>query len=104
MYWIILVVSGLFEAVWANALDKSDGFTRLVPTLVFLASSALSMAGLAWALKGVPVGTGYAVWVAVGMVATITYAFLTGAEMVSPLKLLFLAMIIGGVIGLKLTH
>ncbi|MEX3611410.1 multidrug efflux SMR transporter [Rothia sp. LK2588] len=104
MYWIILVVSGLFEAVWANALDKSNGFTRLVPTLVFFVSSGLSLAGLSFALKEIPVGTGYAVWVAVGMVATITYAFLTGAEMVSPLKLLFLAMIIGGVIGLKLTH
>ncbi|GAA2575182.1 MULTISPECIES: DMT family transporter [Streptomyces] len=101
MAWIVLIVSGAMEAVWATALGKSENFSRLVPTLVFLAGLAASMIGLAYALRTLPVGTGYAVWVGIGAVLTVTYAMVTGAESATALKLLMLAGIVGCVIGLK---
>ena len=61
MAWFILIFSGAFEAVWAAALDKSAGFTRLWPSLIFLVACAISMGGLAWAMRSIPVGTAYAV-------------------------------------------
>ena len=102
MPWIILVVSGMFEAVWATALSKSEGFTKLIPVLVFLFGAAVSMGGLAYALKTIPVGTGYAVWVEIGAGTTAIWAFTTGAEAVSILKVLLILGIIACVIGLKL--
>ncbi|MDQ3895652.1 MAG: multidrug efflux SMR transporter [Actinomycetota bacterium] len=104
MSWLVLVLSGVLEAVWATALGKSDNFSRVVPSLVFLIGLALSMAGLAYAMRELPVGTAYAVWVGTGAVLTVAYAMVTGAESVSPLKLMFLAGIVGSVVGLKLTH
>ncbi|CAL9540090.1 DMT family transporter [Streptomyces sp. enrichment culture] len=101
MAWIVLIVSGAMEAVWATALDRSENFSRLVPTLVFLAGLAASMIGLAYALRTLPVGTGYAVWVGIGAVLTVTYAMLSGGESVTALKLLMLAGIVGCVVGLK---
>ena len=102
MPWIILVVSGMFEAVWATALSKSEDFTKLIPVLVFLFGAAVSMGGLAYALKTIPVGTGYAVWVGIGAGTTAIWAFTTGAEVVSILKVLLILGIIACVIGLKL--
>jgi quaternary ammonium compound-resistance protein SugE len=104
MSWFVLVLSGILEAVWATALGRSDGFSRLGPSVVFAAALAASMAGLAWAMRELPVGTAYAVWVGIGAVLTVVYAMATGDELVSALKIGFLLMIIGGVLGLKLTH
>lgn len=104
MAWIVLVVSGVLEAVWATALGKSEGFSHPLPTVVFGTGLALSMAGLAYALRTVPVGTGYAVWVGIGAVLTAGYAILFGGESATPLRLLLLAGIIGCVAGLKLAH
>lgn len=101
MSWIILLVSGAFEAVWAIALDKSAGFSRLGPSLVFVVALVISMGGLAWALKTLPLGTAYAVWVGVGATLAVVYSFATGQEAVSVLKVLFLLMVVGGIIGLK---
>lgn len=104
MSWIVLVLSGVLEAVWATALGKSEGLTRFGPAAVFFAALAASMAGLAYAMRDLPVGTSYAVWVGIGAVLTVVYAMITGQEPLSVLKVLFLAMIVGGVIGLKLVH
>ncbi len=104
MSWLVLVLSGVLEAVWATALGKSDNFSRVVPSLVFLIGLALSMAGLAYAMRELPVGTAYAVWVGIGAVLTVAYAMATGAESVSTVKLMILAGIVGAVVGLKLTH
>jgi quaternary ammonium compound-resistance protein SugE len=101
MAWTVLVVSGMFEAVWAVALGKSDGFTRLGPTIVFVAGLLVSMSGLAWAMKTLPTGTSYAVWVGVGASLTVIYSMMFDGEAVSPLKILFLLGIVGCVIGLK---
>lgn len=104
MAWLVLVVSGVFEAVWATALGKSAGFTRPVPSLIFIAGLLVSMSGLAYAMRELPVGTSYAVWVGIGAVLTVLYAMVTGTEAVSATKIVFLVGIVGSVIGLKLTH
>jgi quaternary ammonium compound-resistance protein SugE len=104
MSWIVLVVSGVLEAVWATALGKSEGFTRLVPSVVFVIALVLSMGGLAVAMRTLPVGTAYAVWVGIGAVLTATYAVVTGSEPASLVKVLCLLAIVGGVVGLKLAH
>ena len=104
MSWVILVISGVLEAVWATALGRSEGFTRLVPSALFAVALALSMGGLAVAMRSLPVGTAYAVWVGIGAVLTATYAMVTGSEPVSLAKVVCLLAIIGGVVGLKLTH
>ena len=99
-----MVLSGVLEAVWAVALGKSEGFSRLTPTLVFLVGIVLSMGGLAYALRTLPIGTGYAVWVGVGASLTVLYGMASGAESVSAVKLLLLLGLIGCVVGLKLVH
>lgn len=104
MYWLVLMMSGLFEAVWATALGRSEGFIKLVPSLVFVVGLLVSMGGLAYAMKELPTGTAYAVWVGVGAVATVTYAMATGVEPVSLARVIFLLMIVAGIVGLKLVH
>lgn len=99
--WTILLVSAVLEAVWATALGQSEGFTKLVPALVFLVAVSLSMLGLGIAMSVIPVGTSYAVWTGTGAVLTAAYAMITGAEPATIAKVLFLAGIIGCVIGLK---
>lgn len=103
MHWLILIISGLFEAVWATALGRSEGLTRLTPTLVFIGGLLLSMVGLAYAMRELPTGTAYAVWVGIGATVTVLYAMATGTEPVSLLKVLFLLMIVAGIVGLKVT-
>lgn len=104
MAWLVLVLSGIFEAVWAVALGKSEGFSRLGPTAVFLVGIVLSMGGLAYALRTLPVGTGYAVWVGVGASLTVLFGMASGDESVSVIKVLLLMGLLGCLIGLKLTH
>jgi quaternary ammonium compound-resistance protein SugE len=102
--WLVLVLSGVLEAVWATALGRTEGFTRLAPTAVFAVALVASMGGLAYAMRDLPVGTAYAVWVGIGAALTAGYAMATGTEPVSVLRVLLLAGIVGCVIGLKLTH
>lgn len=102
MSWIVLIASGVLEAVWATALGASKGFSRLGPSLVFVVALAASMAGLAWAMREIPTGTAYAVWVGIGASLTVVWAMLTGAESLSVVKLLLVLGIVACVIGLKL--
>ena len=104
MAWVVLVLSGVLEAVWATALGKSEGFTRLGPSVTFVAALIASMAGLAYALRELPVGAAYAVWVGIGASLTVIYAMVTGAEAVSLAKIALVAGIIACVAGLKLLH
>ena len=104
MSWIVLVVSGVLEAVWATALGRSAGFSRLVPTLVFAVAILASMGGLAFAMRTIPTGTAYAVWVGIGAALTVGYAMATGAEAASLAKVLLLLGIVGCVIGLEVLH
>ena len=101
MSWVVLVVSGIFEAVWATALGRSDGLSRLVPTGVFFIALAVSMAGLGYAMREIPTGTAYVVWVGVGGVATVAYAMLVDGEPISVVKVMLLLGIVACVVGLK---
>jgi len=102
MDWVILIASGVLEAVWATALGASQNFRRLWPTVTFAVALALSMTGLAYAMTTIPVGTAYAVWVGIGAVLTVAYAMIFGGEKASIVKVLLLLGIIGCVIGLKI--
>ena len=102
MSWIILILSGVLEAVWATALGKSEGFTKLWPTVVFGVGLVLSMAGLAFAMRDISTGTAYAVWVGIGAALTVLYAMFFGGEPASVIKVLLVLGIVGCVIGLKL--
>jgi len=104
MAWLVLVISGMLETAWAIALERSVGFTRLVPSLVFAVTVTLSMAGLAYALREIPVGTGYAVWVGIGAVGTALVGMLVLGESASVPRLLCLLLVVAGVIGLKVFH
>ncbi|MDR6989690.1 quaternary ammonium compound-resistance protein SugE [Paenarthrobacter nitroguajacolicus] len=101
IFWVILLASALLEAVWATALGLSNGFTQLFPTVVFAVTAVLSMLGLGIAVKRIPLGTAYAVWVGIGAALTVGWAMITGVESASPLKLLFIAGIVGCAAGLK---
>lgn len=103
MAWAILLVSAVMEAVWATALGESDGLTRPVPTTVFLVFGVLSLVGLGQAMRSIPTGTAYAVWTGLGAVLTVAWAAATGAEPLTPLKVVFLVGIIGCAAGLKFT-
>ena len=104
VHWLVLVASGVLEAVWATALGRSQGFTRLTPSVVFAVAALASFAGLAYAMRGVPVGTGYAVWVGIGAALTAGYAMWNGDEPASVVRVLLLAGIVACVVGLKATH
>jgi quaternary ammonium compound-resistance protein SugE len=104
MAWLVLVVSGLLETAWAVALDRSAGFSRPVPTAVFAVTMVLSMIGLAYALREIPVGTGYAVWVGIGAVGTATVGILALGESASLPRLGALLLVVAGVVGLKVFH
>jgi quaternary ammonium compound-resistance protein SugE len=99
--WLVLLASAVLEAVWATALGLSDGFSRPAPTLVFAVTATLSMLGLGWAIRTIPLGTAYAVWVGIGAALTVGWAMATGVEPFSVLKVLFIAGIVGCAAGLK---
>jgi len=102
MPWIILFVSAALEAVWATALGASEGFTVLLPSVVFAVALVASMGSLAYVAKHIPISTAYAVWAGTGAALTVAYAMLTGGEAVTVLRIVFLAGIVGSVVGLKL--
>ena len=104
MAWTVLLLSGIFEAVWATALGRSDGLTRLWPTVTFFVALAISMAGLAYAMKFLPTGTAYAVWVGVGASLAVAFALATGSEPISLPRVLLLLGLIGCIVGLRLVE
>jgi len=103
MNWFILVIAGLFEIGWAVGLKYTDGFTRPWPTVLTVGAMVISLGLLGIALKSLPVGTAYAVWVGVGAAGTAIAGILLLGESVNPWKIASLAMIVAGIVGLKLT-
>ncbi|MFF2345783.1 DMT family transporter [Pseudarthrobacter sp. NPDC058119] len=99
--WLVLLASAVLEAVWATALGLSDGFSRPLPTVVFAVTATLSMLGLGMAIRNIPLGTAYAIWVGIGAALTVGWAMATGVEPFSAVKLLFIAGIVGCAAGLK---
>ncbi|PST49461.1 ligand-binding protein SH3 [Bifidobacterium callitrichos] len=102
MSWLVLILSGICESVWAIALDRSEGFSRIIPTVVFAIGLAASMGGLAFAMKHVPIGTSYAIWVGIGAAITAVYGMVSGEETVSLMRVLLIGGLVACVIGLKL--
>ncbi|MBM6545631.1 multidrug efflux SMR transporter [Janibacter sp. YIM B02568] len=102
MPWIVLILSGVLEAVWATALGRSEGLSRVGPTVTFGVAVVLSMAGLAYAMRDLPTGTAYAVWVGIGASLTVVYGMATGSEPVSLIKVLLILGLVGCIVGLKL--
>lgn len=102
MAWLVLVLSGVCEAVWAVALDKTQGFTKVVPSIVFVLGLLASMGGLSYAMRAIPTGTAYSVWVGIGAALTVIYGMVAGGESTSPLRILCLVGLVACVVGLKL--
>lgn len=102
MSWIVLIVSGVLEAVWATALGKSEGLTKLWPSVVFVGALLISTGGLGLAMRDIPTGTAYAVWVGIGAALTVLYAMAFGAEPASLAKVLLILGLVGCIVGLKL--
>lgn len=103
MPWLILVIAGLLEVVWALMLKQSAGFTKPVPTVAFLISLCLSMFLLAQAIKSLPVGTAYAVWTGIGALGTAIVGIVWLGESRDMLKVISLLMLVAGIIGLRLS-
>jgi quaternary ammonium compound-resistance protein SugE len=103
MNWFILFVAGLFEVVWAVGLKYTDGFTRLWPSVGTALAMAISTVLLAIALKTLPVGTGYAIWVGIGAIGTAIAGSVLFGESVSTLRIVSLVLLIAGMAGLKLS-
>jgi quaternary ammonium compound-resistance protein SugE len=101
--WILLVVAGLFEVAWAIGLKYTDGFTRLWPTIGTALAMIVSLGLLGIAMKGLPVGTAYGVWVGVGSVGTVLLGILLFNESADAVRLISVALIIAGIVGLKLS-
>jgi quaternary ammonium compound-resistance protein SugE len=102
MAWIILFVAGLFEIGWAVGLKFTEGFTRPIPTVLTGISLVASMGLLGWAVKSLPLGTAYAVWTGVGAVGTAIVGILVFKEPATAGRLVCLALIVSGILGLKL--
>ena len=102
--WLVLVVAGLLEIVWATALKQSDGFARLWPSLIGIGGAVLSFVLLAIALRYLPAGTGYAVWVGIGAVGVAIAGIIAFDETVSAARLLFLSIIVVGIVGLRVVE
>jgi len=103
MNWFVLLVAGLFEIVWAVGLKYTDGFTRLGPSLATVTAMGISTVLLAIAVKTLPVGTAYAVWVGIGAVGTAIAGIILFGESVSPLKIVSMVLLVAGMAGLKLS-
>lgn len=101
--WLSLGIAGVFEIVWAVGLKYTDGFSRLWPSVLTLIAMALSVYYLAQALKTIPLGTGYAVWTGIGAAGTAILGIVIFAESAQLLRLFCIALIISGIVGLKLS-
>lgn len=102
MKWVILTIAGLFEVGWAIGLKYTAGFTRLWPTVGTVLSMIISLWLLGIAIKSLPVGTAYAVWVGVGVVGTVVFGIVLFGEPVNIARLISIALIVAGIMGLKL--
>lgn len=102
MAWAYLVIAGAFEIVWAIGLKYTEGFTRLTPILVVTVGTVLSFIFLASAMKTIPVGTAYAVWTGIGAAGTAIVAMFLFGESAAPARLACIALIVAGIVGLKL--
>ena len=103
MAWLVLVIAGLLEVVWAWSMKLSDGFSRLGPSLVTLAAMAASFALLSWSMRSLPLGTAYTVWRGIGAVGAFLVGILILGESANALRIMAAALILGGIVLMKLS-
>ena len=103
MAWIYLLLAGLFEVVWAIGLKYTDGFSRLWPSVGTLAAMAVSLVLLAMAVKTLPIGTAYAVWTGIGALGAVALGIVLFGDPATPMRLACVALVLVGIVGLKLT-
>jgi len=103
MSWLILFLAGLFESCWAVGLKYSDGFTRLLPSAVTVAAMLASVGLLGVAMRGLPLGTAYAVWTGIGTVGAVVAGVMLFGEQLPPLRLVSVLLVLAGIVGLKLS-
>jgi quaternary ammonium compound-resistance protein SugE len=101
--WIVLVIAGILEFVWATGLKYSEGFTKLVPSIFTLITMGISFYLLSLSMKVLPIGVAYTVWTGIGAVGAVVVGTLVFREPLTLMKLIFLGMIVGGILGLKFT-
>ena len=104
MAWVALVVAGLLEVVWAAGLKYSEGLTKLGPSLLALVTVALSLWLLGGAMKTLPLGTAYGVWVGIGAIGTVIFGIVFLSEPATIARLFSILLILSGIIGLKISH
>lgn len=104
MAWVVLVVAGLFEIGWAIGLKYTEGFTRFWPSAGTVAAMVVSVVLLGWAMRSLPVGTAYAVWTGIGAVGTVVLGIVLFKEPATVARLVCVALIVAGIVGLKVTH
>ncbi len=100
--WLLLIAAGLLEVVWAIGLKYTEGFSRLVPSVITIAAMIASVWLLAMALKSIPVGTGYAVWTGIGAVGTAILGIILFNEAATAARIVCIGLIVTGIFGLKL--
>lgn len=103
MAWIALIVAGLLETCWAVGLKYTDGFRKPVPSILVILGIAASMFLLGWAARTLPIGTAYAVWVGIGALGAAVGGMILFREPVTPLRVLFLVLLLVSIVGLKYT-
>ena len=103
MAWFILIIAGLFEVAWASLLDETKGFTRLVPTVGFVVTLAISMYLLSLATQTIPVGTGYAVWVGIGAVGAFVVSTAVRHQPTSVAQIVAIGALVASIVAVKLT-
>lgn len=103
MAWLILIVSGLFETVWSTSMKYSDGFTRLWPSIITLIAMAISVFGLAYAMRTIPLGTAYVIWTGIGAIGAFVMGIMFFNDPLTLARIFFAALIVAGLIGLKVT-
>lgn len=102
MAWVLLLIAGLFEIGWAIGLKYTDGFSRLWPSIGTIVSMIVSVALLSFAMRSLPVGTAYAVWTGIGAVGTVFLGIVLFGEAITVARLVCVALIVSGIVGLKL--
>lgn len=102
MAWIVLIIAGIFEVIWATLLKSSSGLTKLWPSLGFLASLAISMVMLAFSMKQIPMSVAYPIWTGIGALGSFLVGVLVFGEALTAMKAVFVMMLLIGVIGLKI--
>ena len=103
MAWVILIIAGLFEIVWAFAMKLSDGFTRLWPTAIMAAAMLLSFGLLAWSMRSLPLGTAYTIWTGIGAVGAFVVGILFLGESAGALRIFAAALIVSGLVLMKVS-